>query len=267
MFEVFVYLAASVEAVHLRGGRVARGRIRWSDRREDFRTEVLGLMKAQTGQEHRDRPGRSQGRLRSSSGLLLVVTVPAAARGEDVECLPDVHARSARRDRPRSPGARVRVPPRPDVFSPRRRRPVPRRRGRQGHGDLLPRHRERQLRSSYGFWLGDAFRLRRFSRVTTTRPDRRSRRAVPGQSVKRLPASSGGRHRDHPISPLSELATCPATCSATACCSPVTSGWIGAFDHRHVFLDPNPDAAASFRRARGGSSSCRARPGRTTTPR
>jgi len=36
-----------VEAVHLRGGKVARGGIRWSDRREDFRTEILGLMKAQ----------------------------------------------------------------------------------------------------------------------------------------------------------------------------------------------------------------------------
>ena len=35
------------EGVHLRGGPVARGGIRWSDRREDFRTEVLGLMKAQ----------------------------------------------------------------------------------------------------------------------------------------------------------------------------------------------------------------------------
>ena len=44
--EVFVY-SSRVEAVHLRGGRVARGGIRWSDRREDFRTEVLGLMKAQ----------------------------------------------------------------------------------------------------------------------------------------------------------------------------------------------------------------------------
>jgi glutamate dehydrogenase len=38
---------ASVEGVHLRGGDVARGGIRWSDRRDDFRTEVLGLMKAQ----------------------------------------------------------------------------------------------------------------------------------------------------------------------------------------------------------------------------
>jgi glutamate dehydrogenase len=44
---VFVY-APTVEAVHLRAGKVARGGIRWSDRREDFRTEVLGLMKAQT---------------------------------------------------------------------------------------------------------------------------------------------------------------------------------------------------------------------------
>ncbi|MFU8896426.1 MAG: NAD-glutamate dehydrogenase [Gammaproteobacteria bacterium] len=46
MFEIFVY-SPRVEGVHLRGGLVARGGLRWSDRREDFRTEVLGLMKAQ----------------------------------------------------------------------------------------------------------------------------------------------------------------------------------------------------------------------------
>ena len=45
-FEVFVY-SPDVEGVHLRGGDIARGGLRWSDRREDFRTEVLGLMKAQ----------------------------------------------------------------------------------------------------------------------------------------------------------------------------------------------------------------------------
>nr|WP_240956285.1 NAD-glutamate dehydrogenase [Wenzhouxiangella sp. XN79A] len=45
--EVWVY-SPRVEGVHLRGGLVARGGLRWSDRREDFRTEVLGLMKAQT---------------------------------------------------------------------------------------------------------------------------------------------------------------------------------------------------------------------------
>lgn len=46
MFEIFVY-SPKFEGVHLRCGKVARGGIRWSDRREDFRTEILGLMKAQ----------------------------------------------------------------------------------------------------------------------------------------------------------------------------------------------------------------------------
>ena len=46
MFEIFVY-SPRLEGVHLRGGKVARGGLRWSDRREDFRTEILGLMKAQ----------------------------------------------------------------------------------------------------------------------------------------------------------------------------------------------------------------------------
>ncbi len=45
-FEIFVF-SRQVEAVHLRGGKVARGGLRWSDRREDYRTEVLGLVKAQ----------------------------------------------------------------------------------------------------------------------------------------------------------------------------------------------------------------------------
>ena len=43
---MFVY-SPKVEGIHLRGGMVARGGLRWSDRPEDFRTEILGLMKAQ----------------------------------------------------------------------------------------------------------------------------------------------------------------------------------------------------------------------------
>lgn len=46
MFEIFVY-SPRFEGIHLRGGKVARGGLRWSDRLEDYRTEVLGLMKAQ----------------------------------------------------------------------------------------------------------------------------------------------------------------------------------------------------------------------------
>lgn len=46
LYEIFVY-SPKFEGVHLRGGKVARGGLRWSDRKEDFRTEILGLMKAQ----------------------------------------------------------------------------------------------------------------------------------------------------------------------------------------------------------------------------
>ncbi len=46
LYEIFVY-SLRFEAIHLRGGKVARGGLRWSDRKEDFRTEVLGLVKAQ----------------------------------------------------------------------------------------------------------------------------------------------------------------------------------------------------------------------------
>ena len=46
-YEIFVY-SPRVEGVHLRAGKVARGGLRWSDRREDFRTEVLGLDESTT---------------------------------------------------------------------------------------------------------------------------------------------------------------------------------------------------------------------------
>lgn len=68
MYEIFVY-SPRVEGVHLRSLKVARGGLRWSDRREDFRTEILGLMKAQKVKN--------------------AVIVPAGAKGGFVaKCLP-----------------------------------------------------------------------------------------------------------------------------------------------------------------------------------
>src|SRR5512143_520645 len=74
MFEIWVY-SPRVEGVHLRMGKVARGGIRWSDRREDFRTEILGLMKAQNVKN--------------------TVIVPAGAKGG---CVPKLMPRGAARE-------------------------------------------------------------------------------------------------------------------------------------------------------------------------
>ena len=46
LFEIYVH-SPHLEGIHLRGGKVARGGMRWSDRHDDFRTEILGLMKTQ----------------------------------------------------------------------------------------------------------------------------------------------------------------------------------------------------------------------------
>ena len=86
MFEIFVY-SPRFEGVHLRGGKVARGGLRWSDRPEDFRTEVLGLVKAQMVKNTVIVPVGSKG------GFVLKRAPPAADRDaylkEGVACYQD----------------------------------------------------------------------------------------------------------------------------------------------------------------------------------
>src|SRR5205807_7473760 len=81
LFEIYVY-SPRTEGVHMRAGKVARGGIRWSDRKEDFRTEILGLMKAQTVKNAVIVPVGSKGGF--------VLKRPPAAReqlaAEGVEC-------------------------------------------------------------------------------------------------------------------------------------------------------------------------------------
>ena len=76
MFEIFVY-SPRFEGVHLRGGTVARGGLRWSDRPEDFRTEVLGLVKAQMVKNIVIVPVGLEGRLRAEARA---VAAPTATR-------------------------------------------------------------------------------------------------------------------------------------------------------------------------------------------
>ena len=238
MFEIFVY-SPRVEGVHLRGGPVARGGLRWSDRPEDFRTEVLGLMKAQTVKNAVIVPVGAKGGF--------VVKQPAAGGDRDalqaevVACYSDVHPRPARRDRQPRRRARSSRPRR--VGALRRRRPVPRRRGRQGHRDVL-RHRQRHL-PGVRLLAGRRLRLRWLGGLRPQDDGHHGARRL-GVGPAPLPRPrrrrpdtttfTVGRHRGH----------VRATSSATACCCRGTSGWSAAFDHRHVFLDPDPDPEVSF---------------------
>jgi glutamate dehydrogenase len=121
-----------------RWARWRRGGLRWSDRREDFRTEILGLMKAQNGQEHGHRAGRRQGRLRPRQ-----LRPPDARRSSVKE--PSATGSSSRRcSTSRTTWSTARWPARRGRPL-RRRRSVPGRRRRQGHGDFL-RYRERARR-------------------------------------------------------------------------------------------------------------------------
>ena len=161
-FEIWVY-SPRVEGVHLRFGPVARGGLRWSDRREDFRTEVLGLVKAQTVKNAVIVPVGAKG------GFVVKQPVDdpsdrEAVMAEGVACYTTfirglLDVTDNRVDGEICPAARRR--------SPRRRRPVPRRRRRQGHGDVL-RHRQRRRRR-LRLLAGRRVRVRRLESATTTR--------------------------------------------------------------------------------------------------
>ena len=232
--EVWVY-SPLVEGVHLRAGDIARGGIRWSDRREDFRTEVLGLMKAQTVKN--------------------AVIVPVGAKGGFVVKQPP-----ADRDGLRGRGASRATAPSsaacstsPTTWStaggpaarrraPRRRRSLPRGRRRQGHGDLL--RRRRRARGRVRLLARRCLRVRRLGRL---RPQGHGHhlRAGRGSGCGR---TSGALGIDADIAPLHRrrdrrhvgrrVRQRPAAIAAPEV--------VAAFDHRHVFLDPDPDPAASF---------------------
>ncbi len=135
--EIFVY-GPRVEGVHLRFGPVARGGLRWSDRREDFRTEVLGLVKAQMVKNTVIVPVGSKGGFFAKQ-----LPDPAVDRdawfNEGVACYKTLHQRPAGHHR--QPGERQGRAA-GERGAPRQRRSVPGRRRRQGHRHVL-RHRQR----------------------------------------------------------------------------------------------------------------------------
>ena len=134
--EIWVY-SPRVEGIHLRGGPVARGGIRWSDRRDDFRTEILGLMKAQLVKNAVIVPTGAKG------GFYPKQLPPMSNRdawlAEGTESY-RIFIRSLLSVTDNLVNDKVVHPE--QRRHPRRRRPLFRGRRRQGHRDLL-RHRQR----------------------------------------------------------------------------------------------------------------------------
>jgi glutamate dehydrogenase len=241
-FEIFVY-SPRVEGVHLRFGHVARGGLRWSDRREDFRTEVLGLVKAQAVKN--------------------AVIVPVGAKGGFVVKQPPAVTGDAAADRDATRNEGVACyklfisglldvtdnvdKATGDVLAPAG---VVRRDGDDAYlvvaadkGTATFSDIANEVAQSYGFWLGDAF----------------ASGGSVGYDHKAMGITAKGaweavkRHfREMGIDTQTEDFTVVGVGDMSG--DVFGNGMLlskhirllAAFDHRHIFIDPNPDAATSW---------------------
>ncbi|MDH4326353.1 MAG: NAD-glutamate dehydrogenase, partial [Betaproteobacteria bacterium] len=235
MFEIFVY-SPRVEGVHLRGGPVARGGLRWSDRREDFRTEVLGLMKAQMVKNAVIVPVGSTG------GFVVKRPPPAGEREallqEGVACyriflsgLLDVSDNLVE-GKP--------VPPR-DVVRHDGDDPylvVAADKGTATFSDIA-----NGVAQEYGFWLGDAFASGGSVGYDHKKMGITARGAW--ESVKRHFRELGRDTQSQPFT-VAGIGDMSGDVFGNGMLLSRHIRLVAAFDHRHMFIDPDPDAEKSF---------------------
>ena len=218
-------------------GEIARGGIALVGPAGGFPHRGAGSGQGAAGQERRHRAGRRQGRLRAQS------SPPAADRdavyAEGTACY-KIFIGGLLDITDNLDGDKRCIPP--QTGAPRRRRSLSGGRRRQGHGEFL-RHRQRDLRRRTA--SGSAMPSPRAARPATTTRRWASPRAAPGKRSSAISARWTATSRPSP-SPSSASATCRATCSATACCCREQIRLIAAFDHRDIFIDPDPDPATSF---------------------
>jgi len=235
MFEIFVY-SPRVEGVHLRGGPVARGGLRWSDRREDFRTEVLGLMKAQMVKNAVIVPVGSKG------GFVVKLPPPAGDREalmkEGVACyqtflrgLLDITDNLVD-GKPRPPAQVVRH----DGDDPYL--VVAADKGTASFSDIA-----NGVAAEYGFWLGDAFASGGSAGYDHKKMAITARGAW--ESVKRHFRELGRDTQSQPFTVVG-IGDMSGDVFGNGMLLSRQIRLLAAFDHRHVFLDPDPDPASSF---------------------
>ena len=237
MVEVFVY-SPRMEGVHLRGGKVARGGIRWSDRREDFRTEILGLMKAQMVKNTVIVPVGSKG------GFVVKRPPPASAGreaqlAEGIECyktlmrgLLDIT------DNLDVEGA---VVPPEEVVRHDGDDPylvVAADKGTATFSDIA-----NSVSIDYGFWLGDAFASGGSAGYDHKKMGITARGAW--ESVKRHFRELGRDIQSQDFTAVG-VGDMSGDVFGNGMLLSRHIRLLAAFDHRHIFLDPDPDAARSW---------------------
>lgn len=235
MFEIWVY-SPRVEGVHLRGGRVARGGLRWSDRREDFRTEVLGLMKAQMVKNTVIVPVGSKG------GFVVKRPPSPADRDaflqEGVACY-QTFLRGLL-DLTDNLVAGELVPP-PDVVRLDDNDPylvVAADKGTATFSDYA-----NAISAEYGFWLSDAFASGGSVGYDHKKMAITARGAW--ESVKRHFREMGidTQTTDFTVAGIGDMS---GDVFGNGMLLSPHIRLVAAFDHRHIFLDPDPDTASSL---------------------
>jgi glutamate dehydrogenase len=233
MFEIWVY-SPHVEGVHLRAGPVARGGIRWSDRREDFRTEVLGLMKAQKVKNAVIVPT-------GAKGGFVVKRPPADADGlqaEVVRCYTDFI--SGLLDVTDNLHLGHVVPP-PDVVRHDGDDPylvVAADKGTAAFSDIA-----NDIAARYEFWLGDAFASGGSEGYDHKKMGITARGAW--ESVRRHFRVLGVDADTAAITVIGIGDMSGDVFGNGMLLSPHLK-LVAAFDHRHIFLDPDPDPATAW---------------------
>ncbi len=233
-----------VEGVHLRGGDIARGGLRWSDRREDFRTEVLGLMKAQmvknavivpTGAKGGfvvKRPPGSPEELRSEvvrcyrafiSGLLDLtdnLVAPDGGGAPQVVRPPDTVVHDG-----------------DDTYLV-----VAADKGTATFSDIA-----NEISAEYGFWLGDAFASGGSAGYDHKVMGITARGAW--ESVRRHASVLGKDAEADPLTAVG-IGDMSGDVFGNGMLRSRQLRLVAAFDHRHVFVDPNPDPQVAFEERR-----------------
>ncbi len=240
-FEIWVY-SPKVEGVHLRFGPVARGGLRWSDRREDFRTEILGLVKAQMVKNAVIVPTGAKGGFVAKN-----LPDPAGDRdawlAEGVACyrtfisslldVTDNYVTDGGSEQHVVTPSRVRRYDADDPYLV-----VAADKGTATFSDIA-----NGIAADYGFWLGDAF----------------ASGGSVGYDHKAMGITARGAWESVKYH-FRELGLDTQTQDFTVVGIGDMSGdvfgngmllsehirLVAAFDHRHIFLDPEPDAATSF---------------------